>query len=236
MSECSVYYETPELQPSLSPPGIDEGVVDGLDYKVVNIREQDCYYQDGMPPTDKPTPECPLTNDKIGEWYDLHYKTLVKYANTICSEQGEDIVNEVFTRLLNRRPSLYDCQNYLLKAVKHQAISRNRSPSYNRSDPTLPDELVELVETMPPGRMTVVIDDTEETQSKILWLRSVLNAPPEGQILSNVQLSAIRAWLANPDIEDYARAQGESPNAVHARLYRARRKLREVWTKQDQET
>ena len=67
-------------------------------------------------------------SERLSRWFDAHSARLVLYArNWLDAGSAEDVVQEVFLRLLGASHSLVDEKAWLFTAVRNAAISAKRS-------------------------------------------------------------------------------------------------------------
>ena len=64
----------------------------------------------------------------LGRWYDELGSALALYARQVGEpHEAEDVVQEVFLRLMAQRVAPHDVKAWLFRAVRNEAISRGRS-------------------------------------------------------------------------------------------------------------
>jgi RNA polymerase sigma-70 factor, ECF subfamily len=152
----------------------------------------------------------PCNPDSVQHLYERHGRALLAYACSLTPDSGkaEDIVHQVFLRLLTRRITCPDSPlPYLLRAVRNTALNEQRRW---RREVELTDAVGWL--EAPPGR-----------HEEALALEAALRTLPQEQR----ELIVLRIW-AQLSFEEAAAVVGCSPNTAASRFRYGRDKLRAI--------
>jgi len=69
----------------------------------------------------------------LSGWFDAYGRALVLYARQwLTVEPAEDVVQEVFVRLLSQRRAPVNVKSWLFRSVRNAAVSRLRSEHRRR--------------------------------------------------------------------------------------------------------
>ena len=130
------------------------------------------------------------------------------YARTGNRDDAEDVMQEVFLRLVRSAPEFRDdghCRAWLLRVTANCAASLHRSPWRRRTQP--------LDENLPGEAW----DGPEEYGV----LEAVLALPPQYRVPVHLY------YYEELSVKETARVMGKSEQTVKSRLYRARAMLKE---------
>ena len=145
--------------------------------------------------------------------YTKNYDKLIKLAYYILWDEriAEDIVQNAFSALLIKRNQLRDHPNisgWLTLTVRNMACNEQNRARYTREVPFLPEH-EPAAEESPPNFMLLLPPELSERERQILYLH-------------------IEAGLSH---EEIAARLGCKPEASRMRLYRARKRCKELLLK-----
>jgi RNA polymerase sigma-70 factor, ECF subfamily len=148
--------------------------------------------------------------DSVQRLYETHGRALLAYACSLAPDAGraEDIVHQVFLKLLTRRIDVPDSAlPYLLRAVRNTALNERRR--WRRE--------VELTDA------TGWLEAPADRQEEALALEAALRTLPQEQR----ELIVLHIW-AQLSFEEAAAVVGCSPNTAASRFRYGRDKLRAI--------
>ena len=74
-----------------------------------------------------------ITPTQLGEWFDAYNRVMTLYATQwVGPVEAEDVIQDVFLRLVSREPNLDHIQAWLFRAVKNACLNRIRSRNRRR--------------------------------------------------------------------------------------------------------
>lgn len=153
---------------------------------------------------------------KEPDWLARQYGPAVyrlAFARTGSRADGEDVMQEVFVRLLKARPDFTDEEHakaWLLRVAANCANDLFRAP-WRRREESLPETLPAPEEPEPGG-----------------VVEAVLALPPKYRAAVHLY------YYEDLSVAEIARILGKSEGAVKSRLFRARALLRE-WMEEDED-
>jgi len=69
----------------------------------------------------------PISPEQLGRWFDAHAAAMVLYARQwLDAGRGEDVVQDVFVRLMTRRVSPANVRAWLFRCVRNAALNELR--------------------------------------------------------------------------------------------------------------
>lgn len=151
-----------------------------------------------------------MDREELKEMVETHAPSVYRlaYARTGDREDAEDVMQEVFLRLVRSAPELRDgehCRAWLLRVTVNCAASLHRSPWRRRTQP--------LDENM--------ADEAWDGPEENGVLEAVLALPPQYRVPVHLY------YYEGLSVKETAQAMGKSEQTVKTRLHRARAMLKE---------
>lgn len=74
-----------------------------------------------------------ITPTQLGEWFDAYNRVMTLYAaQWVGPVEAEDVIQDVFLRLVSQEPNLDHIQAWLFRAVKNACLNRIRARNRRR--------------------------------------------------------------------------------------------------------
>lgn len=153
-------------------------------------------------------PERTLSADEVKQLYDRHGPALLAYVCSFVSDTaaGEDVVHQVFLRLLQRDTVVPDVPAaYLYRAVRNAALNARRDGHRD----------------VPLETQSIWLEHRDGNREASLALQAALHELPEEQR----EVVVMRIW-SGMTLEEVSAATGASLNTVASRYRYALGKLR----------
>ena len=150
-------------------------------------------------------------NDDVRQLYERHGPALLAYASALLRDPSaaEDVVHQVFLRLLRKRVAMNgEPAPYLFRAVRNTALNHIRGQSRE----------VELADAC------VWLESPDGSVETSLALQSALNALPAEQR----EMVVLKTW-GQLTFEEAATVVGIPANTAASRYRYGIQKLKEIW-------
>jgi len=148
--------------------------------------------------------------DEVRRLYDIHGRALLKYACALLHDrpEAEDVLQQVFLRLLRNGGTEISSAGYLFRAVRNRVLNHLRGRSRE----------------MPLGDEVQWLESPSGSAETALALQSALRTLPDEQR----EVIVLRVW-GQLTFEEVAGIVGISPNTAASRYRYGLEKLSKVW-------